>query len=146
MRPDGDNYVSLPVRASIPESAHHKQLINYLRAEGIPHSGSMNGEFSRARDRCRALQMGLSVGHPDVAVYAARGGYHGLFVELKRDAGSVVSTAQALYHHELRLGGYKVVVAVGVVEAVGAVEAYMAKPRTLSAVALKLDDGEWLKS
>ena len=73
---------------------------------------------------------GVRAGVPDVMLAVARGGYHGLFLELKRrsNAGSAkgrVSTSQKDVHEKLTEQGYRVVVAHGAQEAINAICDYL---------------------
>ena len=56
---------------------------------------------------------GVQPGVPDLFLPVARHGYHGLFLEMKRTKGGVVSVYQADWHAELRAQGYQVDVCTG---------------------------------
>lgn len=51
--------------------------------------------------------MGVKKDYPDLILLIARGGYHGLFVEVKKPDGKLTKT-QKVRHEELRYQGYKV--------------------------------------
>lgn len=72
---------------------------------------------------------GVKSGVPDVMLPVARGGYHGLFVEMKRANGvpSDVSDLQAQWHHTLRYRDYQVVVAFGFDQARAAILKYLSQ-------------------
>ena len=59
----------------------------------------------------------LEAGVPDLAVMIPNGARHGLFIELKRAKGGVVSPAQRARHAALEGQGYVVLVARGADEA-----------------------------
>jgi len=67
---------------------------------------------------------GVRAGVPDLCLPVARGGFHGLYVELKA-AGGRVAPAQQQWHERLRAEGYAVVVAVGWVAAARALCDYL---------------------
>lgn len=60
-------------------------------------------------------RMGVSAGLPDIALFVARPGFHGLFIEMKRQDGvaSDVRQNQRDWHDRLGAAGYKVIVAYG---------------------------------
>ena len=68
---------------------------------------------------------GLASGVPDIFLPCARGAYHGLFIELKRAKGSVVSKTQKVYLDGLNMQGYKAVVCYGFDEAKNVILGYL---------------------
>ena len=70
---------------------------------------------------------GLRAGVPDVVLPVARGGHHGLFIELKRADGvpSDVNVVQRQWHEALKAQGYRVVVAFGAAQARQAITDYL---------------------
>lgn len=50
---------------------------------------------------------GRKSGVPDICLPVARGGYHGLYIELKRQKGGRVSEEQDAWLHALRANGYR---------------------------------------
>lgn len=75
---------------------------------------------------------GLKAGVEDVILLVARGGYHGLCIELKRrkPASSNVSADQKEWHKRHMLRGYKVAVCYGAEEAQTVLLEYLAQPKT----------------
>lgn len=68
---------------------------------------------------------GVMCGVPDLLLAWPAGGYHGLFIELKRRRGGRVSPDQEKWHGRLRQAGYAVVVARGCTEAAELITAYL---------------------
>lgn len=68
---------------------------------------------------------GLASGVPDIFLPCARGAYHGLFIELKRDKLSAVSKTQNTYLEGLIKQGYKAVVCYGFEDAKTVIEDYL---------------------
>jgi len=101
--------------AKLPELAYLFAIPNQGRA------GGRRGRFWGAR----MAEEGLRAGVPDLMLPAARGGFHGLFIEMKRQAGSTVSAAQKEWHKALKEQGYEVVVARGAQEAIEAIRRYL---------------------
>lgn len=62
--------------------------------------------------------MGLSAGYPDLTIHEPNGRYHGLYIELKRVSGGVVSEHQRWWLTELNARGYYACVAKGHEEAI----------------------------
>ena len=61
----------------------------------------------------RLKREGMKKGVPDNCLPVARGGYHGLFIELKRVRGGRVSDEQKQWIADLGAQGYKAVVCKG---------------------------------
>ena len=82
------------------------------------------------------MEAGMKAGVPDIFVPEARGGYFGLFIELKRPGGTT-SDPQDAYITALGDLGYRVLVCVGFDETVAAIEAYFGlqpTPSTLDGI------------
>lgn len=79
--------------------------------------------------------MGTKAGFPDLFVFVPKGGYHGLFIELKTPKGKTadgktrrageVSDNQEMMIELLSSQGYKAVVCYGYDEAVQAIKEYL---------------------
>lgn len=67
----------------------------------IPNGGARN-----ARTGARLKAQGVKRGVPDLCLPVARGGYHGLYIELKRQHGGQVSQQQRWWLNQLRANGY----------------------------------------
>ena len=72
--------------------------------------------------------LGLRKGMPDLGILRPCGPYHGLFVEMKRSTGGIVSEAQETMIAKLNYRGYKAIVAEGADEAMQATKDYMNIP------------------
>ena len=68
---------------------------------------------------------GVKPGVPDLCLPVARSGYHGLYVEMKRVKGGVVSLEQAAWHEALLAQGYHVEVCKGALHAVAVILNYL---------------------
>lgn len=85
-----------------------------------------NGEERSKAAGARLKAQGVKAGAPDLSLPVARGGWHGMYVELKRaDRSNHPSPAQAAWIERLRANGYMVVVAYGADEAIRAIEHYL---------------------
>ena len=79
----------------------------------IPNGGK-RGKAEAARFKA----MGVKSGVPDLCLPVSRGGYHGLYIELKRRRGGQVSGDQREWIDALRVQGFHVKVCRGSDEAI----------------------------
>ena len=85
-----------------------------------------NGGKRAVTDRNRVKGAGREdAGVPDMCLPVARGGYHGLYIELKRQKGGTVSDDQKEWIIALAEQGYKAVVCRGAEEAIGTIKEYL---------------------
>lgn len=93
----------------------------------IPNGAFLQGDrVRRAKQWGKLKRQGAREGVSDVFLPVPRGGYHGLWIELKatRPHASDVSEDQAEWQKEMRGQGYLAVVAYGSKEAADAVTSY----------------------
>lgn len=100
-----------------------KRFLPGVLAFAVPNGGK-RGKAEAARLKAE----GVKAGAPDLCVAEPRGGYHGLWVEMKRAKGGRVSKEQREFHAELLARGYHVVVAEGADEGFRAIERYLSLP------------------
>lgn len=84
-----------------------------------------NGGSRNKIEAARLKQQGVKAGVPDIFLPVARNGWHGLYIEMKRKAGSMVSMEQKLWIDKLRIQHYRVEVCRGFNAAANVIEAYM---------------------
>ena len=72
-----------------------------------------NGGYRTPIEAARFKAMGVKAGVPDIFLPVARGGFHGLFIELKRANGGRLSDAQRGWLEALRRCGYYAVMCHG---------------------------------
>lgn len=72
-----------------------------------------NGGSRNAREAHNLRMQGVKAGIPDIFLPVARGGWHGLYIEMKRRKGGRVSVDQQRMILALRAQGYKVEVCRG---------------------------------
>ena len=111
------------------ESQEQKSLFEWWRAYSrhmplvmlhIPNGGARN-----AVTGARMKAEGVMAGVPDILLAAPRQGFHGLWIELKRQKGGKVSEAQEGVIARLRQAGYRVEVCKGWTAARDAIENYL---------------------
>ena len=86
----------------------------------IPNGGSRN-----AAEAANLKRQGVKAGVPDIFLPVARKGYHGLYIELKRQEGGRLSDAQKWWIERLRRQGYAVYVCKGARAAARVICEYM---------------------
>ena len=84
-----------------------------------------NGGKRAIKTAVALKQQGVKAGVPDMCLPVARGGYHGLYIELKRQKGGTVSETQKSWITALAEQGYKAVVCKGADEAIGTIKEYL---------------------
>lgn len=96
------------------------------RMFAIPNGAQLAGTITqRARQVNKLKSEGMQVGVPDLFLPVPAGGYHGLFIEMKRLKGSVTSADQKEWHSYLNGSGYLCVVCKGHAAAIDVVTDYM---------------------
>jgi hypothetical protein len=94
----------------------------YSSLNGIPIPAS---KATRARIIGRMKAEGMKAGVPDLFLPVARHGYHGLFIEMKRSDGGVLSELQKEFMQFADENGYLDKVCHGYEEAVESLEWYL---------------------
>jgi len=84
-----------------------------------------NGGYRTKAEAGRFKAEGVKAGVPDIFLPVSRGGFHGLYIELKRMGRSGISDAQRKWLAALSEQGYKTVVCKGWQEAAGALSRYL---------------------
>ena len=86
----------------------------------IPNGGSRNPIEGK-----HLKEQGVKAGVPDILLPVARHGAHGLFIEMKRSKGGVLSRFQSEMLTDLMLNGYRCAVCHGYEEAKQVIEEYL---------------------
>ena len=86
----------------------------------IPNGGSRN-----AREAHNLRMQGVKAGIPDIFLPVARGGWHGLYIEMKRRKGGRLSDEQAAMLEALREQGYCAWVCKGANDAIELITGYL---------------------
>ena len=84
-----------------------------------------NGSHKSIATAMRFKAEGLKAGVPDILLPVARGGFHGMFIELKRVEGGRLSTEQGEWRSALLCEGYQSIVCKGWQEASSQIIAYL---------------------
>lgn len=86
----------------------------------IPNGGSRNYV-----EAARLKAQGVKPGVPDLCLPVARGQYHGLYIEMKRQRGGRVSDEQKEWIAALTAQGYRTAVCKGAEEAIREITQYL---------------------
>ena len=118
---EDDEQAALFSWASVKANSGHPTRLLF----GIP-----NGGYRRPLEAKRMKLQGTKAGVPDMFLPVARGGFHGLFIELKRpivkgESKPVVSVEQKHWLKELDEQGYMATVCYGWLEAKDVIESYL---------------------
>lgn len=84
-----------------------------------------NGGHRSKAEAGRFRAEGVKAGVPDLCLPVARGDYHGLYIELKRQKGGRISENQKRWLAALQEQGYFVAVCFGWEEAANVIEKYL---------------------
>lgn len=102
--------------ARMQEGAHPELRLLYH----VPNEGK-RGHAAASRAKAEGLRSGV----PDICLPVARGGFHGLYIELKRQKGGRLSEVQQGWIDALRAQGYRAEVCLGFDEASEMLLAYL---------------------
>lgn len=84
-----------------------------------------NGGLRNITTAVRLKATGVKAGVPDICLPVPSGGYHGLYIELKRKKGGVISGNQKEWLQMLSEQGYLALVAHGADEAIKIITDYL---------------------
>ncbi len=89
-----------------------------------------NGGHRHKATAARLRAEGVKSGVPDIVLPTARGGYHGLYVEMKRTRGGRLSLEQIAWLDALRAEGYMAIDCKGWEDARRVIAAYLRLTKT----------------
>ena len=109
------------------ESAEQRQFVNMVKSlrpdvrfYAVPNGGLRNKVTARLMKL-----LGVSSGVPDLVFAEARGGYHGLYIEMKKAHGGQLSKTQKEWLRDLNERGYLGVACEGAAAAWDVLERYL---------------------
>ena len=115
------------------ESVEQQQLFQWARMASGKHPElellyKIPNEGKRTRANASRMKAeGLKSGVPDICLPVARGGHHGLYIELKRVKNSRVTQDQLGWIEALIAQGYVAAVCRGCDEAIRVIERYLSE-------------------
>lgn len=108
------------LNTSAQEWQEAERLIGWVNAEGLAAHPELewlcaipNGGWRNKTVAAKLKRQGVKPGVYDFRLPVARGGYHGLDIELKRRAGGALSPAQKRWGEGLTMNGYLAIVCRG---------------------------------
>ena len=120
------NARSFKLKPNYPlERAEQTALARWLDLSKLLWYAIPNGEKRDVITGANLKRQGVKAGVPDICILEPRSPYHGLYIELKRGSGGVVSKAQREWLDKLNQHGYLALVAHGWQEAKEKVELYL---------------------
>lgn len=129
---DYEQYLESQGFEPLTEHAEQFMLVKWLRQKGICHHHSPNSIKSTPREGAKYKRLGTRAGFPDLVIPYARRSYHGLYIELKRASGGVLSDCQKWWATHLLNEGYKWEVCYGCAHAQQVICQYMDIERTIN--------------
>ena len=108
------------------------EVIRYIKLQypKARHCASLGGIYTGPRQAAKAKRTGYSRGFPDLQITEARGGFFGLFIELKTLRGRP-TTVQKEWIKDLKSRGYAAYICKGIDETMETIDAYMSKAKTI---------------
>lgn len=106
-------------------------VINYIKYKHkkVRYCASLGGIYTGPRQAAKAKRTGYSRGFPDLQITEARGGFFGLFIEIKTNKGRATEV-QKEWIKDLNKRGYYAKICKGFDEIVDCIDRYMAKAQT----------------
>jgi hypothetical protein len=113
----GNVMKSIPVPLEEEEQAAFFRWVDFMVSTSMPALGTMfaipNGGLRNKVVAAKLKAQGVRPGVCDIFWPLARGGYYGLFIEMKRRRGKGVTKKQQEFINAVRAQGYRAVVARG---------------------------------
>lgn len=106
------------------EAQEQEAVIQYCDYRHIPVFHIPNGGKRNAREAAHFKRQGVRPGVPDLFVPVARGGHHGLFIEMKSKSGKTTAQ-QEKWLALLDAQGYMSCVCYGADQAIATIQSYI---------------------
>lgn len=120
------------IRMKIPtEAEEQERLFRWAEIQKYNDSriGLLKSDLSGVRlsigQAVKAKKQGMKKGYPDIFLPVSSKGFHGLFIELKREKGGILSDEQKTWLKQLVNQGYLAIVCKGSDEAINAIIDYL---------------------
>ena len=101
------------VSLCLTEDQEQTKLVVWLEKNNIDFFAIPNGGKRNLMEALKLKRTGVKSGIPDLCIPISLEPYHGLYIELKRVKGGIVSGTQTYWINKLRENGYKVEVCKG---------------------------------
>lgn len=107
------------------EDEEQATVCQYLEAKNIPYFAIPNDGKRSFQTGKRFKKIGLKAGVPDLFIPMPTPQYPGLFIEMKRKRGGIISAPQRFWIEQLRTLGYCARIAKGATAAINIIEQYL---------------------
>lgn len=114
-----------PKKRNYEEYREQCIFVSYLEKQNILHYAVPNGGLKSMEEGSKLKRMGVKSGVPDICVPILRSTYGGLYIELKRKKGGVISDNQKKWLKLLQNSGQYVAICNGSDEAIKVVTDYL---------------------
>ena len=116
------------------EEGLQTHVINFLKEyyPKVRYCASLGGIRTGLKQAKKAKKTGYVKGFPDLQITEARGGYHGLFIELKFDKQCYPNQTQKDWLEDLVKRGYKAVCSKGYTQTIDIINEYLQQDETKS--------------
>ena len=110
-----------------PEEQVQTAIVEYIKWQypDVKYCASLGGIRTGLKQAKKAKKTGYVKGFPDLQITEARGGYHGLFIELKFDKQCYPSHEQKKWLEDLEKRGYKAVCSKGYEQTINIINEYL---------------------
>jgi len=106
--------IKKPIKPKPPlEHTEQVLFVQWARRMGFPIFAIPNGGQRHRVVAAKLKLEGVRAGVPDLFLPIPVGEYHGLFIEMKRQTGSGLSSEQKTWKRTLEANGYKVIIGTG---------------------------------
>lgn len=109
----------------LSEDEEQEILVDWMDYNNILYFAIPNGGKRPIQTAVRLKRTGVKAGVPDLMICLPRGVYAGLFIELKRKVGGIISLNQKLWLKNLNGAGYKATACRGADEAINLIQEYL---------------------
>jgi hypothetical protein len=117
MRKSNDKQIRAVKKDVLTEAEEQIRFAVWLDNQKYLYTASANGGSRNLLEAVKLKRMGVKKGYPDITILEPQKPYHGLFIELKRVSGGVLSDEQKYWLEKLKNRGYRAEVAKGFEEA-----------------------------
>lgn len=114
------------------ESILQSEVVKYIKLQypKARYCASLGGIYTSPTQAAKAKRTGYKRGFPDLQITEARGGYFGLFLELKTKKGRATKDQQE-WIKALNKRGYKALIVKGVDECIKTIDQYLKAEETI---------------
>ena len=117
------------------EATLQAQIITFIKYNfpAARYCASLGGQYQQYNSQKRkATKTGYVKGFPDLQITEARGGYFGLFIELKYDKTRYASKEQKDWINDLQIRGYRAEICKGYEETIDLITEYLTLEKTIN--------------